>query len=154
MNDCYEYYKTLAFFVRKALKGNPAVQNQFGKNDVQKARKSQPRMVVFTESLAKMAAKYRADLVQAECSQALIDRLEGRAAALHDANIAQENYKKERGLSTQNRVQRLNKVYDLLKPLHEIAVNIYTENPPRLKVYTMPQPPKKVAATSEPSEEV
>lgn len=149
MDDSYEDYKTLAFFVRKAFKGNPAVQNQFGMNEMQKARKSQPRMVVFMESLAKTAAKYSVDLVQAGCSQSLIDGLAGRAASLHDANIAQENYKKERGLSTQNRVELLNKVYDLLKPLHEIAVNIYSEDPSRLKVYTMPQSPKKAKDSSE-----
>lgn len=149
MNDCYDDYKTVAFFVRKAFPDNPALQNQFGKNDVQRARKSQPTMVAFMESLAKTAEKYSTDLVQAGCPQALIDGLAGKAAALHDANIVQETSKKDRGLTTQDRVEKLNKVYDLLKPLHEMARIIYRDNPPKLKIYTMPQPAKKTEAVAE-----
>jgi hypothetical protein len=149
MDDSYEDYKTLAFFVRKAFKGNPAVQNQFGKNDVQKARKSQPRMVVFMESLAKTAEKYSAELVAAGCSQALIDGLPARVVALHDSNIVQEKFKKDRGLTTQDRVQLLNQVYELLKPIHEISTIIYADNPQKLKNYRMPQPPKYSGDTAD-----
>lgn len=42
LNLCYEDYKTIAYFVRKAFADNPAIRNQFGLNDIEKARKSQP----------------------------------------------------------------------------------------------------------------
>jgi len=154
MKDCYEDYKNLAFFVRKVFNGNPAVQNQFGRSDVQKARKSQPKMVVFMESLAKTAAKYSAELVQAGCPQALIDGLESRAATLHDANLNQEKFKKDRELTTQDRIQMLNKVHELLHTLYKIAAIIYRDNPQKLNIYTMPKPPKKSGAAPETPEQV
>ncbi|MBN2615018.1 MAG: hypothetical protein JXR71_04930 [Bacteroidales bacterium] len=142
MDACYEDYKTLAYFVRKAFKDSPAVRNQFGLNDIKKARMSQPKMIVFMESLAKTALKYSEELLAVGCPQSLIDGLPAQATALHDANIAQEQYKDERALQTQLRIQLLNKVYALLRPLYEAAKFVFADDPQRLSVYTLPKPAK------------
>lgn len=149
MEDCDKAYQNLAFFVRKVFKGNAAVQNQFGRNDIQKARSSQPVMVVFMENLAKTAAKYTDELTQAGCPATLITGLADKAAALHDANIAQEQFKSERILNTQSRIELFNNVYALLQNLHNVAMIIYRDNPEKLSIYTMPQRPKKASADPE-----
>jgi hypothetical protein len=147
LKDCYDDYQALSYFIRKAFKGNPAVQNQFGKNDIREARSSQPKMVVFMDSLVATVSKYSAELVQAGCPQELIDGLAAKAATLRDSNIGQEKFKKDRGLSTQTRIELMNNVYELLKPLQEIASIIYRDNPQKLKIYTFPKPPKKASST-------
>lgn len=139
MDDCYEDYKLLAYFARKAFKSNQAIRNQFGMNDIDKVRKNQPKMVVFMESLSQAAARYSGQLVQSGCSQELISGLAAKAAALHDANIAQEKFKTERALQTQNRILLFNKINEMLQPLHDAAGIMYKDNPPKLKVYTMPK---------------
>ena len=147
MEDCDKDYQNLAFFVRKVFKGNAAVQNQFGRNDIQKARRSQPVMVVFMENLAKTAANYTDELTQAGCPATLITGLANKAAALHDANIAQERFKSERGLNTQSRIELFNKVYTLLQNLHNVAVIIYRDNPAKMKIYAMPKRARKSGST-------
>jgi hypothetical protein len=137
---CYEDYKTIAYFVRKAFADNPAIRNQFGLNDIEKARISQPKMVVFMESLAKTAAKYQQQLVDAGCKLDLITGLSEKAAGLNEVNIEQEKFKNDRGINTQDRIRALNVVYRLLQPLHNAAEFIYRDDPVRYSIYTMPQP--------------
>ena len=149
-NLCYEDYKTIAYFVRKAFADNPAIRNQFGLNDIEKARKSQPKMVVFMDSLAKTAAKYGENLAEAGCKPELITGLPEKAAALSALNIEQEQFKNSRGIVTQNRVKAYNEVYRLLQPLHNAAVFIFRDDPVRYSIYTMPQTAPKPVTPENP----
>ncbi|MBN2639468.1 MAG: hypothetical protein JXR65_10345 [Bacteroidales bacterium] len=153
LTDSYEDYKTLAYFVRKAFKDSPAVQKQFGSNEVQKAKKSQPKMILFMDSLAKTAAEYKETLVQSGCAATLIDGLAARADSLREANVAQERAKDNRRLQTQDRIQKLNQLYELLLPLEKAAHFVFSNDPQRLKTYSIPQPPKKAKETELPETE-
>lgn len=136
---CYNDYKTIAYFVRKAFADNPAIRNQFGLNDIEQARKNQPKMVVFMESLAKTAAKYLGQLTDAGCKPELILGLPEKAAELNEVNIVQEKFKNDRAINTQDRIRALNQVYRLLQPLHDAAAIIFSDDPVRFSIYTMPQ---------------
>jgi len=150
-NNCYDDYKTIAYFVRKAFNDNPAIRNQFGLNDIEKARKSQPKMVIFMESLVKTAAKYQVQLIGAGCKEELILGLPGKAAALDEVNIAQEKFKNDRAIITQDRIKALNQVYRQLQPLHNAAEIIYRNDPVRFSIYTMPQASPPDEAPEKPS---
>lgn len=140
MADCNQSYKTIAYFVRKAFKNNKAVQNQFGFNDIEKVRKSQPKMVLFMEQHAGTSTKYKAELIAQGCQEVTIDNLLSKAQALLAANVKQEEYKKERGVLTQDRTELLNEVYKLTKPVSDVAQIVYSEDPARLAKYDMPKP--------------
>ena len=139
-NICYQQYQTIAYFARKAFATNPAILNQFGTNDIDKAQDSQPKMVVFMKSLVKTVYKYETQLVEAGCNQMLLINLPDNVLAFHESNIAQEKFKNDRALNTQERVKKLNLVYRLLQPLHKAAVIIFKNDPVRYQIYTMPQP--------------
>ena len=140
MATCNTDYKTVAYFVRKAFKNNKAVQNQFGFNDIEKVRQSQPRMILFMEEHAGTATDHKAELVAEGCNEVLIDKLLVDAQNLKEANIKQEKFKKERGVITQERVKLLNGVYLLVKPINDIAQIIYSDNPAQLAKYSLPKP--------------
>jgi hypothetical protein len=140
MGTCNTDYKTIAYFVRKAFKNNKAMQNQFGFNDIEKVRKSQPKMVLFMEEHAGTAMEHKTELVAQGCKEELIDKLLLDALNLKTANINQEKFKKERGVITQERVKLLNEVYKLLKPISEVAQIIYSDDAARLAKYNLPRP--------------
>lgn len=140
MSTCNTDYKTVAYFVRKAFKNNKAVQNQFGFNDIEKVRKSQPRMVLFMEEHAGTAMEHKTELVAQGCTETLIDKLLLDAQNLKLANIKQEKFKKERGVITQERVKLLNEVYMLLKPINDVAQIIYSDDAAQLAKYSLPKP--------------
>lgn len=149
MADCNQSYKTVAYFVRKAFKGNTAVQNQFGFNDIRKVRDSQAKMVLFMEQHANTAKSYKENLVAEGCQQELIDQLMSKAEKLKNANITQEMFKKERGIITQERTQMLNEVYLLIKPLSEVAQIIFSDDAAHLAKYTLPKPKSSQNATDD-----
>lgn len=140
MADCNQSYKTIAYFVRKAFADNKAVQNQFGFNDIEKVRKSQPKMALFMQQHANTAVKFKQELIDEGCQEALIDQLLGKAKALQEANVKQEEFKKERGVLTQDRILLLNEVYKLVKPINDVAQIVYSDDPARLAKYSMPKP--------------
>ncbi len=146
LGECSNAFRTIAFFTRKAFDGNTAVQNQFGLNDIRKVRNNQAKMVLFMDSLAQTAQKYQAELVAAGCNEAIITSLPDKADALRQANMEQEKFKKDRGLYTQERVEKLNELYKLLVPISEIAQIIYSDDPARLERYLLPKPKGSVDA--------
>ncbi|MBE0649950.1 MAG: hypothetical protein IH595_03815 [Bacteroidales bacterium] len=147
--DCYNDYKTLSYYIKKAFKSNLPVQNQFGLNDIVKARKSQPKMVVFMQTLADIASKYTGELTEAGCPAELITGLPEKATTLHNANLAQEKFKNERAYHTQQRILLLNKVAELLRPVYDVAAIIYAGNQQKLNIYKPPKRPKKGTGTSD-----
>ncbi len=146
MGQSTNAFRTVAFFVRKAFKDNKAVQNQFGLNDIEKVRNNQARMILFMEELSETAQKYQAELVAAGCNEAVITSLPQKAETLRTANIEQEKFKKDRGLHTQERVEKLNELYKLLVPISEIAQIIYADDPARLARYLLPTPKGSIDA--------
>lgn len=141
MGACTNAFRTIAFFVRKVFDGNTAIQNQFGFNDIHKVRNNQAKMILFMDSLVETAQKYQNDLVAAGCNEAVITSLAEKAAALRTANTEQEKFKKDRGLYTQERVEKLNELYKMLVPVSEIAQIIFADDPARLERYLLPKPP-------------
>jgi len=140
MEQSNEAYTTVAFFVRKVFDGDASVQNQFGMNDIGEARGNQLKMIQFMGSLAKTAARYKDQLVEGGINPEVIDTLPQLSRELEDANNRQEMFKKERGSITQQRVERLNKLYHMLRYVSNIARIIYADNPAQLNKYIMPTP--------------
>ncbi|GET33844.1 hypothetical protein PbJCM13498_27070 [Prolixibacter bellariivorans] len=153
MKKCSNAYNNVAYFIRKAYNGNTAVQNQFGLNDYMKVRDSQAKMVLFMETLGDMGTAHHDELVAAGCGESVITSITEVATELREANINQEKYKKERGVLTQERVKRLNEVYQLLVPLSDAAQIIYRDDPARLSKYTLTSA-KPAGGTDQSSDEL
>lgn len=140
MAECNTAFRTIKFFVAKAFPDNKAVQNQFGFNDIRKLRNNQTGMVVFMGDFIKVVSSYRNQLIAEGCSTELIDSLPLLHNKLKEAKTAQEMFKKERGIITQERVEKLNELYDLLAPISEMAQIIFADDEARLARYLMPRP--------------
>jgi hypothetical protein len=138
--ECNTAFKTISFFVRKAFINNNAIRNQFGFNKIEKVRHSQTKLIPFMETLADTALKYKTNLMEAGCNESIIDSIHPLAEHLKVANIAQEKAKNERSVISQDRVNSLNTIYQLLKPIHEIAQIIYTDDQAQLSKYSLPKP--------------
>ena len=140
MANCNTARKTIMFFARKAFANNKAVLSQFGQDDVRKARRNQVKTVAIMHRFAKTATQYKAQLVAEGCNEILIDQLPEFSETLQLTNDNQENYKDERGIKTQDRIEKLNMVYLKLKQLSDISKIIYSDDPARMKKYTLPKP--------------
>lgn len=140
MKDCLDAYKSLAYFVKKAFKDEKHIQDQFGFNDLNKLRGSQPKMIVFMENHAGTAIRYKAELVAAGCSEELIDSLPEKAKALKIAEREQESFKHERASISADRTAKMNALYEPLKALHNAAQIIFEDQDAKKAIYSLPKP--------------
>ncbi|MGM0531817.1 MAG: hypothetical protein ACQER7_10735 [Bacteroidota bacterium] len=140
MAACNKGYKTVAYFVRYVFDDDESIQNEFGLNDIKGARNNQSQMIFFMTSLAKTAAKYKDQLIKGGMNPDTIDALPRLAQELDEANQKQEQFKDERGKLTQERIQRVNALYDPLARISDIARIIYADDPAQLNKYQMPTP--------------
>lgn len=144
MASCNKAFRTIAFFVKKAFPDSAAKQNQFGLNDMRKARQSQANLVLFMENLARQVEAHKDKLIEQGCNEQLINGLPTLAQELKTANVEQEVFKKERGLITQERIEKMNNLYRLMKPIHDIARIVYADDPALLDTFTIPAPKSSV----------
>ncbi len=140
LSACNRAYRTVKYFVEKAFPGNRAIQNQFGFNDIAKYRTDATGMIVFMGDFISMVDKHKTELTSQGCNEQLLDSLSAVRDHLQATKIAQELFKKERGLITQERVEKLNELYRLLSPVSEVASIIYSDDQARLARYTFPRP--------------
>ncbi|WP_439183354.1 hypothetical protein [Carboxylicivirga taeanensis] len=154
MAACNSAFRTIKFFVNKAFPGNTAVHNQFGFNDIAKARRNHGTMLLFMGDFTKVTQSYRTALLEAGCSEGLLDSLPQLHQELQEAETAQELFKKERGLLTQQRVEKLNELYKLLTPVSEMAQIIYANDEARRARYSLPSPNASTPSSSNGADEV
>lgn len=137
---CNKCYRTISFFVRKAFPHNQSIQNQFGLNDIANVRYNDSKMILFFNDVAKVVNKYRTELVEAGCNDSVLESLDEIGNNLKNANTKQELFKKERGVITSQRVEKLNQLYNLLVPISQISQIIFSDDQARLASYVLPRP--------------
>jgi hypothetical protein len=111
MELCRILFQDAKPFIRKAFPNMPGRWNEFGFDDYDAARKNQPFMLEFMSNFHKAATRYAPPLLAVNVTQAMIDEIETRRAALNTANDTQENFKKMMQGLTEQRIITLNAMY-------------------------------------------
>lgn len=138
MEACRAAYQTLKFFVEKAFPDNLPVQNEFGFDNYIKAQRSQARMILFMEEVYSVALKYKSDLLAKNYSQQQIDALLTLKQQLDTANTVQELAKGGRPTLTQDRIEKLNDVWTIMKNICKAGKIIFEKDAAKYNRYTLP----------------
>lgn len=138
LDTCNEAYKTVLYFVRKVFKDDEGIKNQFGINGIEKAREDHGQMIVFMRSLTETVNQYQVDLIIGGMSEGFIASLPNLHQELLVANNNQAKFKEETARLTQDRVEKMNRLYDELLPISNAAQRIYADNPEQLTKYVLP----------------
>ncbi len=148
MKKCRDKFQTLKFFIEKAFPNNTAVWNEFGYNNYDNARKTQPGMIQFMVGLHAVATKYKTQLFGVNFTQAKLDEILTFKTELDTANLNQELFKAGRPALTQDRIIKLNKVWDILVEVGKAGKIVYSNNHAKYNRYLLP------GETPAPEEEV
>ncbi|MBI4947876.1 MAG: hypothetical protein HY840_15910 [Bacteroidetes bacterium] len=112
MELCRHKFQSSKFFIEKTFPANFAVQNEFGYDDYEDARRSQVKMIGFMSNFFRVANKYKVKLIAKNYTQPMINEIGALHDQLHDANNAQEAFKSVRPVITQDRIIILNACWD------------------------------------------
>ena len=140
MKNAKDAYKELKYFVTKAFPTNKAVQDQFGFDEYDKARRSDRKLREFMETLFRTATTHTEALLNEEVGYtgAKIANLKTMADALSTENEQQEDYKKMQSTVTQTRIENLNAMWTRRQQIAAAAKIIYDENYAKYHQYLLP----------------
>ena len=88
--------------------------------------------------MAKTTFKYGDLLMQSGVSEAVLNEIQTLAQELTRVNTEQEAYKNTRKLSTVDRNQLYNQIYDELGHFSDAAAIVFSNDPVRRKRYVLP----------------
>jgi hypothetical protein len=111
MDLCRITFQDAKPFIKKAFPNQPGKWNELGFDTYDRSRQSQPLMLQFMARFHGVAVRNSAALIAANFTQAMIDAIEIRRAALNTANNAQEQFKGGMQGATEQRIITLNAMY-------------------------------------------
>lgn len=152
MKESQDYYQRIKYYFEKAFANNLAIQNEFGRNEYEKARKTTPKLVSFMQNLSKALQKYNAQMLASGCSQEFINEAPNHLEALRTAENSQELFKKTRPVETQKRLQEMNNCWEFSRNVCKAGKIVYSGNAAKYNQYLLPgETPKET--TPEPETE-
>ena len=143
-------FNQIRYWVIKAFPNRRAIHLQFGIGRFSSVISSQPRMVEFMHELAETVNQYQTELTTAGAAQSLLDQTGLQAQALMAANQAQEQHKGTRTVDTEERVERLNQVFDVLRVFNNAAEFVFFSELAKRELY---RPPSRNQSVEEELEE-
>ncbi len=139
MEACRVQYQRLLRYVRIIYPNSPGKVAVFDPDGYEAIRKSQTRMYPFMTNAYSFAnaAPYKALLIAEGFVQTEIDKLETLAEALYDANKTQELYRKELLSKTEERVEALNEVWEIMVKISNASKQVYEESYAKQQQYLL-----------------
>jgi len=133
-----ELIAQVRYFVEKKFTDRKAIQDEFGFKSYQSSTRSQAKYIEFGLRLAKCTQKYKNELIQSGVSEGVIDELQSVALELTKVNTEQEAYKNTRKLSTIDRTELYNQIYNELGNFSDAAAIVFSNDPVRRRRYVLP----------------
>ncbi len=133
-----EVISQVRYFVEKKFNDRKAIQDEFGFKTYQKATQSQAKLIEFMLRLAKSTQKYEEELIQRGVSESIIQEMQNIAQELTRVNTEQEAYKNTRKLSTIDRTELYNQIYNELGDFSDAAAIVFSNDPVRRSRYVLP----------------
>jgi hypothetical protein len=137
---CRDTFQRAKRYIQKAFPNSEPHWNEFGFDDYEEARKSHPVMIPFMKRLHGTCVKYTAllSVPAVNFNAARIGEIELRRAALDGANDAQEAFKKDMPVFTQNRKKTYNAMWDICTDVAATGKLIYKDDAAQFQRYLLP----------------
>ncbi len=146
LDDSRNAFQDVKHFVEKAFPTNKGIKKEFGYDDYEDARRSQPRMIVFMKLLSATVGKYSVQLTDQGMPAALPTRISNLAKDLEIANKEQEVSKSGRTITTQERITAYNDVWKDLQVICSAGKRAHIDDYARYRRYILysgsQQPPE------------
>ena len=114
------------------------MQRQFGIGRFTKVAKSQTGMIEFMFELAETTTQYKKQLTAVGIEKDLLNKIAQQPQLLQAANQAQEQNKGNRTVDTEERINRLNQLFDHLRDFNNAAEYVFMSQPAKRDNYRPP----------------
>ncbi len=142
MEDAKGKLRTLFLFAEITYPKDTVRQRVFGQNQMDKARNDQEKMMNLLQHAYSFAKKdpYKTDLLAKGYTQVEIDALQTLAVNIENKNRLQENAKSQRPVTTQDRTEVYNSVFDQMPLISTCAQVVYAGNSAKINQFRVYPP--------------
>ncbi len=140
MDLCRENFQDSKRYIKKAFPNNITIWNEFGFDDYRFIKDKQPEMIQFMKRFHSTAVKYSAQLDTpiVNFTAVKIAEIDTRKQALDNANNVQEKFKKDIPTYTQQRIQKLNAVWEITTDVGGVGKSLYSHDYAKYQHYLLP----------------
>ena len=138
MNNSRAVFNELRYWVIKAFPKHKAVQRQFGSGRLNKAIRSQNAMIEFMFEVAETTIQYQKELKAVGINSQLLQQVAQQPHLLQNANKAQEQKKRSRSVEAEERIARLNAIFNHLRDFKNAAEHVFINQPAKRNNYRPP----------------
>jgi hypothetical protein len=138
MEAARKLYRNTKYFIKKAFENKPSIMNEFGANNYDDSRKSVPDMVLFLGNLNYTLNKYAAQMTTAGYNMAQANDIVTLRNELETAKYEQASFQSERKRYTQERIEKLNALYQFITETCEAGKLIYEDDMAMYAKYVLP----------------
>lgn len=138
MEAARKLYRNTKYFIKKAFENKPSIMNEFGANNYEDSRKSVPDMVLFLGNLNYMINKYATQMTAAGYNMAQANDIITLRNELETAKYEQVSFQSERKRYTQERIEKLNTLYQFITETCEAGKLIFEDNIAMYAKYVLP----------------
>lgn len=151
MGVCGKLFQNAKFSIEMAFPNDRIVWNQFGYNDYAKARMGAKYMYLFLTDFHMVAERYKVQLVAEGWDDARFAGILTQRDKLKAAMDNQNQAIMDRAKAAEQRIEKLNEVYEILALYFKAARIIFADNEEMLKYFRFPE---RTTANNELEEEV
>ena len=135
-------YNQAKYYIKKAFRNKPKVQNEFGLDDYNQVRASQPGMILFLKKLYNLSEnKYKTELLAAGYTEAKITEIDTIKKALDTQNIEQDLFAAKEPVDTEARIKKHNTTWGFVQKVNDLSKVIYydPDNVVKLNLFLLPR---------------
>jgi len=136
--ECAKFYQACKFDIENVFPNQKHIWNQFGFNDYEAARKSARAMFMFYSDFILMASLHKEAMTEATWTEETYTKITALKDQLKASMDQQTKSRIDRGRAADERVVRLNTIYEKLSKYMKAAKIIYANIPEMLRWFKFP----------------
>ena len=141
--------RAVRYFIETAFPGEKFRMYEFGYPELKKVINVQGKFLIFLKSFNLSLIKYKTELTTAGMSSTIIDELSQLATDLDQANIDQEQAKKNRIAATGLRIKAYDDLWKLVGKVAKAGKILFESEPEMQRNYVLDPATKKKATSTE-----
>ena len=132
-------YRFMRPFIEKAFPGRKDIWNLFGADNYYEIRNNQEGLTAFLARLHETAVKYRTELNTAGFSDPQIEKIKTSHDDIVQANVAQDDFKIQMKEQTNERIRKMNAMWEVVLRISRIGKLIYEDDYGKYQQYVLYQ---------------
>lgn len=143
INAAHNLFQNFRFYIQKAFPHDSRIWDPFGYCEVERATHDYDKLQECLDSFVKLIHTKKHELLAVNCPEASFNEITDLSNQIRGKHTEILKFTSIKGSSNESRIYSMNKLYKLMKIVHEAALNCLKDDPQSMEKLTFPSVDKK-----------